>query len=440
MLYARDDRLSRVRGCRDEHRLAPGSCSGSRTATAATFPGELRQFVGARSGVLIAQQMAANLGVGVGDRVSIGRAGHARRPVRVDGIVDFTAPQQLLLPPAAATAASQAPVPDNVLIVPAARWQTLFGDARAHAIPSSSAARCTRISTRGALPRDPSAAYTRALGLAKNLETRTAGDRHRRQQPRDRTRRGAWRQPLRARRVPLPRTARGAARGAPDRRDRRRRAPIGAAATRRSCAPAARRPPCSRASPSPSRCSSALVGGAVGLAAAAVIGAAAFGSSRFGATAGASAAWAGDLGARSASPSRARNRPARVARCPQPHRGPRARHRAPHGWPMVGRLRTRPAGDRRRDPRVPRDERRRRAARARRRGQHAGVRELLVVPGADARLDRRRAALVPARRARPAARAARDRAGLAARLGRARRAPSRRAWRSSARRSRARSR
>ena len=66
----------------------------------AAFPGELRQFVGARSGVLIAQQMAANLGVGVGDRVSIGRAGMPAARVRVDGIVDFTAPQQLLLPPA----------------------------------------------------------------------------------------------------------------------------------------------------------------------------------------------------------------------------------------------------------------------------------------------------------------------------------------------------
>ena len=94
--------------------------------------------------------------------------------VRIDGIVDFIAPQQLLLPPAASTAATQAPVPDNVLIVPAARWRALFGAlARAH--PALVRRQVHANLTRGALPRDPSAAYARALGLARNFETRTAG-------------------------------------------------------------------------------------------------------------------------------------------------------------------------------------------------------------------------------------------------------------------------
>ncbi|HET6173785.1 MAG TPA: ABC transporter permease [Gaiellales bacterium] len=140
----------------------------------ATFPKELRQFIGARSGVLIAQQMAANLGIGVGDRISIGRAGLPDATARVNGIIDFTAPQQLLLPPSAATATSQTPIPDNVLIVPTARWHALFdGLARTH--PALIRRQVHANLAHGALPRDPSTAYSRALGLAKNLETRTSG-------------------------------------------------------------------------------------------------------------------------------------------------------------------------------------------------------------------------------------------------------------------------
>jgi putative ABC transport system permease protein len=138
------------------------------------FPGELRQFIGARRGVLIAQQMAANLGVGVGDRIAIGRSHLPAAHVRIDGIVDFTAPSQLLLPVAAAPASSQAPVPDNVLIVPAATWHTLFGTL-AHDQPTRVRRQVHASLAHGALPRDPTSAYTRALGLAKNLETRMAG-------------------------------------------------------------------------------------------------------------------------------------------------------------------------------------------------------------------------------------------------------------------------
>ena len=117
--------------------------------------------------------MAANLGVGVGDRISVGRAGMPDARVRVDGVIDFTAPEQLChrsephpLRPA--------PVPDNVLIVPVARWRALFGElARRH--PALIRRQVHANLARAALPRDPSDAYSRALGLARNLEARTAG-------------------------------------------------------------------------------------------------------------------------------------------------------------------------------------------------------------------------------------------------------------------------
>ena len=269
---------------------SPGLVLGVPDGYRATFPGELRQFVGAHSGVLIAQQMAANLGVGVGDRVSIGRAGMPDAHVRIDGIVDFTAPQQLLLPPAASTAATQAPVPDNVLIVPAARWRALFGAlARTH--PALVRRQVHANLTRGALPRDPSAAYARALGLARNFETRTAGTAvvgNNLATALDAARGDSLYARVAFLFLGLPGALlaallTGAIAGAgADRRRRdqallRARGATSAVLTRLALA------------------ESLLVGiagGAVGLGAAAVIGASAFGSSSFGANATASAAWA----------------------------------------------------------------------------------------------------------------------------------------------------
>jgi putative ABC transport system permease protein len=53
------------------------------------FPGTLRTLVGADSGVLVAQQTAANLHVAPGDTIQIGRAGLAPVEVVVDGVVDL---------------------------------------------------------------------------------------------------------------------------------------------------------------------------------------------------------------------------------------------------------------------------------------------------------------------------------------------------------------
>ncbi|MDX6562144.1 MAG: putative transport system permease protein [Gaiellales bacterium] len=256
----------------------------------ATFPRELRQFVGARSGVLIAQQMAANLGVGVGDRVSIGRAGMPNASVRIDGVVDFTAPSQLLLPPATSPATSQAPVPDNVLVVPVARWQALFGTlARTH--PELIRGQVHANLSRSALPRDPSAAYSRALGLAKNFETRTAGTAivgNNLATALDAARGDSLYARVAFLFLGLPGALlaallTGAIAGAgADRRRRdqallRARGATSAVLTRLALAESLL---------------VGVVGGAVGLGAAAIIGAVAFSSSSFGATAGASAAWA----------------------------------------------------------------------------------------------------------------------------------------------------
>jgi putative ABC transport system permease protein len=266
--------------------LVLGVPDGYRTA----FPRELRQFVGARSGVLITQQMAANLGVGVGDRIFIGRSGMPDASVRVAGIVDFTAPQQLLLP-AGVVASTQAPVPDNVLIVPAARWHALF-DALAQSHPGLIRRQVHANLAHGALPRDPSTAFTRALGLAKNLETRAAGGaivQNNLAGALDAARGDSLYARVAFLFLGLPGallamllTAAIAGAGA-DRRRRdqallRARGATLAVLTRLALAESLL---------------VGIVGGAVGLAAAMAIGAEAFGSTSFGAGSGASAVWAG---------------------------------------------------------------------------------------------------------------------------------------------------
>jgi putative ABC transport system permease protein len=139
-----------------------------------TYPGEIRQFIGARNGVLVAQQMAANLGVTVGDTITIDRAPLAPVQVKVDGIVDFAVPQQLLGPVGATGAAASVPPPDNVVVMPATRWHQLF-DALGRARPGLVSHQIHTELVHTVLPRDPTGAFAKADGLAKNLETRLAG-------------------------------------------------------------------------------------------------------------------------------------------------------------------------------------------------------------------------------------------------------------------------
>ncbi len=202
--------LASPRPCRASYAQTTGyhATAGGTTSTAsaglvvglpdgyrAAFPKELRQFVGARTGVLVAQQMAANLGVGVGDTIAIGRSGMPDARVRIDGIVDFTAPQQLLLPPRhAGVGASAGP----------RQRRDPAGRALAGALRPAGAHPADARPPRGARePRPPHAAPrpVRRLheGARPRQEPRDAAGRrrHRGQQSRGGARRGARGQPLR---------------------------------------------------------------------------------------------------------------------------------------------------------------------------------------------------------------------------------------------------
>ena len=182
-------------------------------------------------------------------------------------------------------------MPDNVLIVPAARWQALFGAlARVHPLLVRRQVHANL--DHRALPRDPPAAYARALGLARNLETRMAGDAvvgNNLATALDAARGDSLYARVAFLFLGLPGavisallTGAVAAAGA-DRRRRdqallRARGATQAALVRVALAEALL---------------VAIAGGLAGLAAATIIGSAAFGSARFGATGGATAIWAG---------------------------------------------------------------------------------------------------------------------------------------------------
>jgi putative ABC transport system permease protein len=137
------------------------------------FPGILRTLVGADSGVLIAQQTAANLHVVPGDTVRIGRAGMTPVDVKVDGVVDLPQADSLFQKVGAPVGAQPVAPPDNVLILGQAQWHRIFDPL--------SGPRADLVSTQihtaldHALPSDPGSAYTAVNAAAHNLEARSAG-------------------------------------------------------------------------------------------------------------------------------------------------------------------------------------------------------------------------------------------------------------------------
>src|SRR5690242_16297017 len=92
-----------------------GMVLGLPTGYQGAFPGELRHLT------------AANLHAAVGDVISIGRAGLAPAQVRVDGVVDLPQADSLFQRIGVIASAQPKAPPDNVLLLPMAQWQRLYG-------------------------------------------------------------------------------------------------------------------------------------------------------------------------------------------------------------------------------------------------------------------------------------------------------------------------
>ena len=138
---------------------------------ASTFPGEIRQLAGASSGVLLAQQTAANLHATTGTAITVARPGAGPVTLRVAGVVDL--PQaDSLFQRVGSTAQPTAP-PDNVVLLDQASFDRLWGSPAVR----TAAAVTTQVHVRRGqpLPTAPAAAYTEVIGAAKNLEARLNG-------------------------------------------------------------------------------------------------------------------------------------------------------------------------------------------------------------------------------------------------------------------------
>jgi putative ABC transport system permease protein len=145
----------------------PGRVLGLPDGYAKAFPGELRTLSGSPTGVLLAQQTAANLHAKPGDTVTIGRPGGGSGKVRVDGVVDLPAADSLFQKVGAPVGAQPQAPPDNVILLPQAQFDTV-----AKGVPTVTQIHATLSHH---LPGSPSSAYTKVTGQARNLETRLTG-------------------------------------------------------------------------------------------------------------------------------------------------------------------------------------------------------------------------------------------------------------------------
>ncbi|MFB7330896.1 FtsX-like permease family protein [Streptomyces adustus] len=133
------------------------------------FPDAIRTLAGSPSGVLLAQQTASNLHAAPGDTITVGLPGVGRRQVTVNAVVDLPQADSLFQTVGAPSQSQPTAPPDNVVLLPAAQFAALTHGATA----TTTQIHVARDHTH--LPTDPAAAFTTVTGAAHNLEAHSAG-------------------------------------------------------------------------------------------------------------------------------------------------------------------------------------------------------------------------------------------------------------------------
>ncbi|TKA06671.1 FtsX-like permease family protein [Actinacidiphila oryziradicis] len=151
----------------------PGQVLGIPAGYASAFPGSIRVLAGSGNGVLLDQQTAANLHAAPGDTVSIARAGLPAVPVRIDGVVDLPHADSLFQKVGAPAQSQPSAPPDNVVLLPQDRWHSVF-DPLAKIRPDL-VHQQVHVLRSHTLPHDPAAAYGSETGAAHNTEVRLTG-------------------------------------------------------------------------------------------------------------------------------------------------------------------------------------------------------------------------------------------------------------------------
>ncbi len=147
-----------------------GKVLGLPASYSTTFPGEIRFLLGARTGVLLAQQTAANLHATVGTVVTIQRPGLSPAHETIAGIVDLPYADPLFQTIGAPAGAAPTAPPDNVMLLPSAEWHRVFDGTS-----SGTTTTQVHVGLSPALPSDPGAAFADVIGRARNLEAALAG-------------------------------------------------------------------------------------------------------------------------------------------------------------------------------------------------------------------------------------------------------------------------
>jgi putative ABC transport system permease protein len=151
----------------------PGRVLGIPPGYQHAFPGALRTLTGRGTGVLLAQQTAANLHAAPGDTVRIGRAGLPPVTLKIDGVVELPQADSLFQKVGAPPQSQLQAPPDNVVLLPSADFKKAFGPL-AQRRPDLVQTQIHVVRTR-ALATDPAAAFTQVTTAANNLEARSAG-------------------------------------------------------------------------------------------------------------------------------------------------------------------------------------------------------------------------------------------------------------------------
>jgi putative ABC transport system permease protein len=152
-----------------------GKAVGIGTAYEVTFPRQLRLLAGSFDGALLAQQTAANLHAGPGDPVAIERLGAPSVTVTIAGIVEMPSADQFFQVVGAPTGATPIAPPDNVILLPDAKWQELFNE-QLEAMPQTAQRQLHVAIDHARLASDPVTAYVDATGKANNLSAKLAGE------------------------------------------------------------------------------------------------------------------------------------------------------------------------------------------------------------------------------------------------------------------------
>lgn len=163
----------RATGAGSTRSTGPGVVLGLPDTYRQTFPGAVRTLTGSATGVLLAQQTAANLHVAPGDTVTIGLPGTGPAHVTVAGVVDLPQADSLFQNVGAPARSQPAAPPDNVVLLPEALFARLT--APVAAVDPAAVTTQIHIARDAPLPADPAAAYTAVTAAARNLEARTSG-------------------------------------------------------------------------------------------------------------------------------------------------------------------------------------------------------------------------------------------------------------------------